>query len=199
MDYYIYKNDQNIGPLSEGDISGGLKSGRFSAKDLACRVGEDKWQDLEIFFPQVTHSWMENSDTSQSSSYNPPTQTIPNPNYGGNRQTGFQSPVQAYAQPVQVQHVVHHYEEKPESSLPKIALIGAIVVACLMVVGLVPCLGWLNWIVIPLAVVMKAVCWVAILTERNTKGRNKALIGLILVALTLIISGIRLAVGGGCL
>jgi hypothetical protein len=200
MDYYIYKNDQNIGPLPESEIISGLKNGRFSTKDLACRVGEDKWQDLEIFFPNTIHTWMNNPSDSQTNFKNPPGQTTPNSSYGNSRQSGFQNPVQPYAQPpVQVQHIVHHYEEAPEGSLPTLALTGGIIAASLMVVALVPCLGWLNWFVIPIATVVKIVCWVSIFTGRNSKGRNKALIGLILVALALFIGGIRLIIGGGCI
>jgi len=199
MDYYIYKNDQNVGPLSESEVISGLKSGRFTQNDLACRVGEDKWQGLDIFFPNVAHSWMDNQNAQRTSSYNPSTQTASNPNYGNSQQSGFQSPVQPYTQPAYVQHVVHHYEDEPEGSLPMIAMVGGIVVACLMVIGLVPCLGWVNWFVLLLGGVTKLVCWVAIFTGNSSKGRSKALIGLILVALALIIGSIRLALGSGCL
>lgn len=51
MDYYIYKDDQNIGPLSESEVSNGLREGRFLPSDLGCRVGESEWKDLGILFP----------------------------------------------------------------------------------------------------------------------------------------------------
>jgi hypothetical protein len=198
MDYYIYKNDENIGPLSESEVVGGLKGGRFSPSDLSCRVGESEWKELSFFFPDISHSWMDDS-SSKKNAASSSTRSAPtgfDPEF--NRQPNIQYPIQANSQPSQVQHVVHHFEEKPETTLPKIALTGGIVVASLMVLGLIPCLGWLNWFVILLALVMKAVCWVAIFTEKNTKGRNKALIGLVLVVLALVIGGIRLAIGGGC-
>ncbi len=198
MDYYIYKNDQNVGPLSESEVISGLKSGRFSSNDLACRVGEDKWQSIDVFFPNIAHSWMENAGTSQANSYNSSTQTALNSNYGNSEQPAFQNPMQPYAQPAYVQHVVHHYEEEAEGSLPMISMVGGIVVACLMVIGLIPCFGWVNWFVLLLGGVTKVVCWVAIFTGGNSKGRNKAVIGLVLVVLALIIGSIRLAVGSGC-
>lgn len=54
MDYYIYKNDQNIGPLPESEVAIGLKSGRFLPNDLGCRVGDTDWKELSILFPLET-------------------------------------------------------------------------------------------------------------------------------------------------
>jgi uncharacterized RDD family membrane protein YckC len=51
MNYYIYKDDRNIGPLAESEISEGLRSGKFLPKDLGCRVGETGWKDLDVLFP----------------------------------------------------------------------------------------------------------------------------------------------------
>jgi TM2 domain-containing membrane protein YozV len=51
MDYYIYKNDQNIGPLSEVEVVNGLRSGRYMSNDLGCRVGESEWRDLSFLLP----------------------------------------------------------------------------------------------------------------------------------------------------
>lgn len=51
MDYYIYKNDQNVGPLPEGEVVNGLRNGRYVSNDLGCRVGESEWKDLSFFFP----------------------------------------------------------------------------------------------------------------------------------------------------
>jgi hypothetical protein len=198
MDYYIYKNDQNLGPLSEGEVISGLKSGQFSPKDLGCRVGEDRWQDLEYFFPNTAHSWMDNPNESRSGSFNSQTQSPPRPSYVNSQQPGFQSHLQPSMQPVQVQHVIHHHTEASESALPMFAMVSGIVIACLMVIGLIPCLGWINWVVIGLGSLVKIVCWVAVFTEKSSKGRNKALIGLILVALALFVGGIRLILGGGC-
>lgn len=54
MDYYIYKNDQNIGPLPESEVISGLKTGRYLANDVGCRVGDTDWKDLSILFPLET-------------------------------------------------------------------------------------------------------------------------------------------------
>ena len=199
MDYYIHKNDQNIGPISESEVVNGLRSGRFSPKDLGCRVGEDKWQDLDFFFPNTEPSLMDQQNSPRTNTYNAPHQTAPLPNYVNNPQPSFQSPVQPYVQPMPVQHVVHHYQEAPEGALPQIALIAGIVLASLTVIGLVPCLGWLNWFVLILGGTMKIVCLIALFTGNNSKGRNKALIGLLLVLFALIVGGTRLVLGGGCI
>ncbi|MFN0141506.1 MAG: NINE protein [Pyrinomonadaceae bacterium] len=80
MDYYIYKDDQNLGPLSEREVSDGLRSGRFLSDDLGCRVGEDRWVDLDFFFPNMTnqaHTWIEPQNVSEPRFANPPAQPAP--------------------------------------------------------------------------------------------------------------------------
>lgn len=62
-----------------------------------------------------------------------------------------------------------------------LALIGALV-------GFVPLLGWLNWGVIPLAVVGLVVGLMA----KETAGRNVNLV-------VLIVAAVRLSIGGGIL
>ncbi len=54
MDYYIYKYDQNIGPLPENEVVEGLRNGRYMSDDLGCRVGESEWRDLSFLFPFET-------------------------------------------------------------------------------------------------------------------------------------------------
>jgi len=51
MDYYIYKNNENIGPLSEVEVAARLRSRQFLSTDLGCRVGDSDWKDLGFFFP----------------------------------------------------------------------------------------------------------------------------------------------------
>lgn len=54
MDYYIYKNDQNIGPLPESEVVGKLRNRQFAPDDLGCRVGDLDWKELSFFFPLET-------------------------------------------------------------------------------------------------------------------------------------------------
>jgi hypothetical protein len=77
----------------------------------------------------------------------------------------------------------------------------AIAVACLTVLGLIPCLGWLNWFVLVTGGITKILCWVGVFTEgkNNPVAKNDAVIGLVIVAIALFVSLIRLVLGGGCL
>lgn len=79
MDYYIYKDDQNVGPLPESDVISGLKSGRFSGKDLACRVGESQWRDMSFLFPLETSAPLAREITYQNThqpSYQQPQRVV---------------------------------------------------------------------------------------------------------------------------
>jgi len=51
MYFYVYRNEQNVGPLSEDELVSALQSGRFQSNDLGCRVGETEWKDLGMLFP----------------------------------------------------------------------------------------------------------------------------------------------------
>lgn len=80
MDYYIYKDDQNVGPLVENEVADGLRSGRFLPDDLGCRVGEDRWVSLDFFFPNISsqaHSWMEHKNGPEARFVNPSVQSAP--------------------------------------------------------------------------------------------------------------------------
>jgi hypothetical protein len=87
-----------------------------------------------------------------------------------------------------------------EGKLSKIGMTLGIIVACLMVVGLIPCLGWLNWFTLLLGAVAKILNWVAVFTENKIPGAlNKAVIGLVLSTVAIFIGSIRLVLGAGCL
>ena len=66
-------------------------------------------------------------------------------------------------------------------------IIGAVALLC-AVVAFIPLLGWLNWLIIPLAIIGAGVG----LVSRGTAGRNLNLF-VILVAI------VRLSLGGGIL
>ncbi len=66
-----------------------------------------------------------------------------------------------------------------------LSLIVGIVAFPLMLVGLIPLLGWLNWLVIPLAILGLAL---GALSSSNT-GRNLNIV-------VLIVGGVRLWLGG---
>jgi hypothetical protein len=76
----------------------------------------------------------------------------------------------------------------------------SIVAACLTLVALLPCLGWLNWLNIILGGSANILCWASVFTEgRFIPSRNRAIIGLVVSFAFLFVGSIRLLMGGGCL
>jgi uncharacterized RDD family membrane protein YckC len=63
MEYYVFKDGQNLGPMSDQGVIDGLRAGRYAPNDLGCRVGETRWQDLSLLFPlegqRPAYSWQE--------------------------------------------------------------------------------------------------------------------------------------------
>lgn len=89
------------------------------------------------------------------------------------------------------------------SSLPKVGMTLAVVVACIVMLGLVPCLGWLNWFALIFGKVSLVTCIVALVTEKDPTRRGKAVAGLIILSCALGVAVIRLVLsvvagGGGC-
>ena len=65
-----------------------------------------------------------------------------------------------------------------------------------MFIGLVPLLGWSNWLIIPFAGVGAIIAAIGILlTSSEKRGRAKA--GLVLNAIVIVVAAIRLSMGGG--
>lgn len=79
-----------------------------------------------------------------------------------------------------------------------LSLLWGIVAMVLMFIGLVPLLGWSNWLIIPFAGVGAIIAAIGIgigITAREKRGRAKT--GLLLNALVMVIAAIRLSLGGG--
>ena len=89
------------------------------------------------------------------------------------------------------------------SSLPQLGMTLAVVVACIVVLGLVPCLGWLNWFAIIFGKVSLVMCIIGVATEKDPSRRSKAVVGLVLLCVALGVAVFRLTLslifGGGCL
>lgn len=90
------------------------------------------------------------------------------------------------------------------SSLPKVGMTLAVVVACMALLGLVPCLGWLNWFAIIFGKFALITCVVALVSEKDPARRGKAVAGLVIVGGALGIAVFRLVLslvagGGGCI
>lgn len=203
MAIYVYKNNEQLGPYEDSAVAESLRSGYFSPDDMACVAGSSSWMPLGSLFPQEAtarqshqqqqppHAWMQDAQAPAASQPRPPVSYMPQP---------YQPP--APAQPVH--HVVVHqaanpYQQQRGSTLPTVAMSMGIVSVCMMLLGLVPCLGWINWMMILVAGVNKILCWVCIFTEKRPDARSKAVIGLVLTFVALFIGVIRLILGGGCL
>lgn len=78
-------------------------------------------------------------------------------------------------------------------------MVMGIVVLCFAIIGLVPCLGWLNWITVTFGPITTITCVIGIIIEKNQNMRNKAIVGLALAVVAVIVGAIRLFLGAGCL
>ncbi|HYH84598.1 MAG TPA: hypothetical protein VEX60_03890 [Pyrinomonadaceae bacterium] len=110
-------------------------------------------------------------------------------------------PIYAPASPYQPQYPAPPAapQSSATGSLPQAGMTMGIVVACIMVLGLIPCLGWLNYFTILFGKVTIILCIVALVTEKNPSRHSSAIIGLVLASVALVIGFIRLVIGGGCL
>lgn len=109
----------------------------------------------------------------------------------------------AVVQPApQIQHV--QYVLPPQSSaaqengLPQAVRTMGIIALSLMVVALIPCLGWINYFNFAFGFVTLILSIVALTQARSDSARSSALIGLTLVVLANFIGFFRLVLGGGC-
>lgn len=78
-------------------------------------------------------------------------------------------------------------------------MITGIVSACIMLAGLVPCFGWLNWFTLGLGLISNILSWVALYQEGKWDGaaQGRAITGLITSFVAMGIGGVRLMMGGG--
>jgi hypothetical protein len=99
-------------------------------------------------------------------------------------------------------YVPSHVSPQPattNNSLPQVGMTMGIVVACIAALGLIPCLGWLNWFTIIFGKITIILCIVALVTEKDPNRRSKAVVGLVIAAAALCVGIVRLIIGGGCL
>lgn len=218
MPFYIYKNNEQTGPHEDAAVEEGLRAGKFSPLDLASRDGASGWESLSTFFPFISQSRSSNAASQpppppvQASSPPPPSPytwaqdsqpSAANQPYQA-KPFGAEQPAALLDQPYQpppIPQPAYQFPVAPSASgsLPVAGMVLGIVTAVLMVIGLVPCLGWLNWLTLTIGSVAAIVAFIAIVTEKDERARNKAIIGLVLALIALFIGAIRLAIGGGCL
>ncbi len=68
-----------------------------------------------------------------------------------------------------------------------------------MLVGLIPCLGWLNYINIFLSFITLILGIVVIATAKSDADRSAAVLGVVLVVVAIFLGTGRLIIGGGCI
>jgi hypothetical protein len=78
-------------------------------------------------------------------------------------------------------------------------MITGIVSACLMLVGLIPCLGWLNWFTLGAGLTANILSWFGLYQEGKWDGaaQGRAITGLVTSFIALGIGSVRLLLGGG--
>lgn len=77
-----------------------------------------------------------------------------------------------------------------------LSLVWGILALCGLFVGLVPCLGSLNWINIPFATVGLIVGVVA-LSKAPPEKKGSAIAGIVMCAIAMLVGFVRLVMGGG--
>jgi hypothetical protein len=85
---------------------------------------------------------------------------------------------------------------REDKAMGLISLLWGIVAVVLMLVGLIPLLGWANWIIIPFAAVGALIAAIGVLFTSSGK-RGRAIAGLILNAIVIVVAVTRLSMGGG--
>ena len=78
-----------------------------------------------------------------------------------------------------------------------LALIFGILAVTGMFFGFLPFLGWMNWGVIPVAIMGLICSIIAIATAKKEKGM--AIAGLVMCPIAIVVGTIRLVIGGGIL
>lgn len=86
-----------------------------------------------------------------------------------------------------------------DSGLPATVRTMGIVAIALMLIGFIPCLGWLNYLNLTFSFITIILSIVALASAKSDSARSSAIIGLALVVLAICLGIGRLIIGGGCL
>jgi hypothetical protein len=152
--------------------------------------------------------------------YQPPPPYTNQPPPNAPRQQGREprqdyAPRQGYAPPPQQQNVrpygppVQYQPQYPAphppaqttsgTSLPRVAMTIGIVLASVTLLGLIPCLGWLNWFTLIFGKMAIILSVVALVADKDASRKSMSLIGLVLSSSAVVVAILRLIIGGGCL
>lgn len=111
------------------------------------------------------------------------------------------------AQPVahapQVQYVTYQVNgpttQRHDSGLGATVRTMGIVALSFMLVGFIPCLGWVNYLNIFLSFITLIIGVVGIATAKSDADRTSAFLGVALVGIAIFLGTGRLIIGGGCI
>jgi hypothetical protein len=68
-----------------------------------------------------------------------------------------------------------------------------------MLIGFIPCLGWLNYLNLTFSFITIVLSIVALASAKSDSARGAAVVGLALVVIAICLGIGRLILGGGCL
>ena len=110
---------------------------------------------------------------------------------------------QSIAAAPQVQYVTYQVNgpttQGSDSGLGMTVRTMGIVALSFMLVGFIPCLGWLNYINIVLSFIALIIGIVAIATAKSDADRSAGFLGVALVVIAIFLGTGRLIIGGGCI
>ena len=102
----------------------------------------------------------------------------------------------------QVQYVTYQVNgptaQRPDSGLGMTVRTMGVVALSFMLVGFIPCLGWVNYLNIFLSFITLIIGVVAIATAKSDADRTSAFLGVALVGIAIVLGTGRLIIGGGC-
>jgi hypothetical protein len=192
MSLYVYKDGQQLGPYDDEAILQSLRNGAFTSADLASRDGQGDWRPLSFYFPLPDHQAQpeaktevfqtgqtQQRDTDPFQYYQPPP-----------------APMASYQPPTMPATVLGDANNNQHETMAMASFGLSIAALCLMLVGLIPCLGWLNYFNFPLSIGAIITGAIVMSQSLNEKHRSKAQMGLIIAGIALIIGAGRLLLGG---
>lgn len=102
----------------------------------------------------------------------------------------------------QIQYVTYEVHgstsQRQESGLGVTVRTLGIIAISFMLVGFIPCLGWLNYLNLALSFFTIILGIVAIATGKSDADRSAAILGVAFVAIAIFLGTGRLILGGGC-
>lgn len=103
----------------------------------------------------------------------------------------------------QIQYVTYEVHgpttQRPDSGLGVTVRTMGIIALSFMLIGFIPCLGWLNYLNIVLSFITIIIGIVAIASAKSDADRTSAFLGVAFVGLAIVLGTGRLILGGGCL